>query len=104
MLVVKTRVLRWLQHALAAVGRTALSNYLGQSLVCTMIFYGHGFGLFGKVERWQQALIVVGVWAVQIVLSLVWLRYLRYGPAEWAWRSLTYWRLQPMRIRQIQEA
>jgi uncharacterized protein len=97
MLVVKTRVLRWLQHALAAVGRTALSNYLGQSLVCTLIFYGHGFGLFGNVDRWQQALIVFGVWGLQIGLSLAWLRCFRFGPAEWVWRSLTYWKCQPLR-------
>jgi uncharacterized protein len=82
---------------LAAVGRTALSNYLLQSILCTLIFYGHGLGLFGSVERVGQVAIVAGVWIVQIVLSNLWLRRFRFGPAEWLWRSATYRRWQPMR-------
>jgi len=80
------------------VGRTALTNYLGQSLLCTLIFYGHGLGLFGQVERYQQLLIVLGVWTMEILVSVLWLRQFRYGPMEWLWRSLTYLRLQPLRI------
>jgi uncharacterized protein len=81
---------------LAAVGRTALSNYLLQSVLCTWLFYGHGLGWFGAVERTGQAAVVVAVWVVQLVVSSLWLRRFRFGPAEWAWRSLTYVRLQPM--------
>jgi uncharacterized protein len=75
----------------------ALTNYLLQTLICTFIFYGHGFGLFGQLERSQQILVVFGVWALQLIISPLWLSYFRFGPAEWVWRSLTYWKLQPMK-------
>jgi len=97
MLLVRSTVLPGLQSRLATVGRMAFTNYLGQTLICTLIFYGHGLGLFCKMERWQQMLIVLAIWALQLWLSPLWLRYFRFGPMEWAWRSLTYWQLQPMR-------
>ncbi|MEM7331892.1 MAG: DUF418 domain-containing protein [Chloroflexota bacterium] len=82
---------------LAAVGRMALTNYLFHTVVATFIFYGHGLGLFGQVERIGQLLIVFGIWAAQLILSPIWLRYFKFGPAEWVWRSLTYGKLQPMK-------
>lgn len=88
--------LPWLQHAVAAVGRTALTNYLAQTILATFIFYGHGLGLFGSVSRAQQLLVVLGIWTVELIISPLWLRYFRFGPAEWLWRSLTYWSVQPM--------
>ena len=81
----------------AAVGRTALSNYLLQTVICTTIFYGHGLGLYGSVDRVGQLAIVVGVWAVQLIASPLWLRRYRFGPAEWVWRSLTYGERPPFR-------
>ncbi len=96
MLVAKAGALPKLSHALASVGRMALSNYLFHSIVATLIFYGHGLGLFGSVERIGQIGIVFAIWAVQLVLSPWWLARFKFGPAEWAWRSLTYWKLQPM--------
>ncbi len=81
----------------AAVGRMALTNYLMHTLVLTTIFYGHGLGLFGKVERKEQILFIVGLWTIQLIGSPLWLRHFRFGPAEWLWRSLTYWKIQPMR-------
>ncbi len=74
----------------------ALTNYLLQTLICTSIFYGHGLGLFGSFSRVQQILTVVAVWAVSLLLSPLWLRFFRFGPFEWLWRSLAYWKLQPM--------
>ena len=97
MLVCKAGLMPWLRRALSAVGRTAFTNYIGQTVICTLIFYGHGLGLYGSVSRVEQALIVLGVWAVQLAISTVWMWYFRFGPLEWAWRCLTYWRLQPMR-------
>lgn len=85
-----------LQAVLAAVGRMALSNYLLQTLMATTLFYGHGFGLFGAVERTGQLVVVLTIWIFQLVWSPLWLHYFRFGPAEWLWRSLTYWRSQPM--------
>lgn len=83
----------------AAVGRMALTNYLMQTVICTTIFYGHGLGLFGQVERVHQILIVFAIWMFQLIVSPIWLRHFHFGPAEWVWRSLTYLKLQPMRIR-----
>lgn len=98
MLIAKLSIMKKMLGLLSAVGRMALTNYLLQTLICTTIFYGHGFGLFGRVERLGQILIVFGVWIVQLLASPIWLRYYQFGPAEWLWRSLTYWKLQPMRI------
>jgi uncharacterized protein len=96
MFVCKAGWLPRLTHRLAFVGRMALSNYLLQSLICTLIFYGYGMGLFGRLERAQLLFVVAGVWALELAASPVWLRYFRFGPVEWLWRSLTYWRWQPM--------
>ncbi|MFY4815717.1 DUF418 domain-containing protein, partial [Haloarcula sp. AONF1] len=85
-------------RAVSAVGRTAFPNYLFKRVIATTIFYGHGLGLFGSVSRVEAMGIVVGIWAVQIVLSVVWLRYFRFGPVEWVWRTLTYGEAQPMRL------
>ncbi len=97
MLIVQSGALSWLTQRLAAVGRMALSNYLTHSIVCTTLFYGYAFGLFGTINRTGLALIVLTIWILQLVISPIWLKHFRFGPAEWVWRSLTYWRLQPMR-------
>lgn len=89
----------WLGRALAAVGRTALSNYLLHSLLCTWIFYGFGLGLYGSMERIGQIGIVVAIWVLQLIVSPLWLKRFRFGPAEWAWRSLSYGKLQPLRVQ-----
>ena len=99
MLIVRSGVLTWLTTRLAAVGRMALSNYLFDSIACTTLFYGYGFGLFGHINRTGLAAIVLAFWIIQLLVSPIWLKHFRYGPAEWLWRSLTYWRLQPMRQR-----
>jgi uncharacterized protein len=88
----------WLTGPLAATGRLALTNYIGQTVIGITLFYGFGFGLFGRLERWQLALIFLAVAAVQIGGSVLWLRYFRYGPLEWVWRSLIFGRARPMRV------
>lgn len=90
MLIMRAGVWRTVQRWLANVGRLALSNYLLQSVICTTIFYGHGFGLFGSVSRVQQLGVVVLVWIVLIVFSNAWLKRHDFGPMEWLWRRLTY--------------
>lgn len=97
LILVKAQLLAPLARALTAVGRTAFSNYLLQSILCTTVFYGYGLGLFGDLSRLELALFVVLVWAIQLTISPLWLARYRFGPAEWLWRSLTYWKLQPMR-------
>ncbi|WP_116091469.1 DUF418 domain-containing protein [Sphingomonas crusticola] len=80
---------RWLTARLAAAGRMAFSNYLGTSLIMTTIFYGYGLGLFGLLSRAQLYLLVLGQWLLILGWSQPWLRRFRYGPFEWAWRSLS---------------
>ncbi len=87
----------FLSKWLAPVGRMALTNYLMQSIIATFIFYGHGLGLFGTVGRANQWWIILGIWIFQIFFSRWWMQHFRFGPFEWLWRSLTYWRLQPFR-------
>ena len=80
----------------SAVGRLALTNYLMHSLICTYIFYGWGLGLFHQLDRVGQWKIVLSIFAFQLIFSPFWLRYFRFGPVEWLWRSATYARWQPM--------
>lgn len=81
----------------APVGRAALSNYILQSVICTTIFYSHGLGLFGQVGPAVNLLIVALVIALQVALSAWWMERFRFGPAEWAWRSLSYGRAMKLR-------
>ena len=85
-------------RAFIAVGKMAFTNYLMQTIICTTLFYGHGFGLFGKLDRLEQVGIVVLIWIFQLIVSPLWLKYFRYGPVEWLWRTLTYMRRQPMML------
>jgi len=98
-LILKTGFVRGLVARFAAVGRMALSNYLLHSVILTTVFYGYGLGLYGEVPRFWQMGFVVAVVGLQLVLSPWWLTRYRFGPVEWAWRSLTYWERQPMRRR-----
>ena len=98
MLLCKAGAIQWLTLRLAAVGQMALTNYLFDTLVCTTIFCGWGFGMFGRLERYQLYYVVAAIWAVEFIGSRIWLAHFRFGPAEWVWRSLTYWKRQPMRL------
>ncbi len=97
MRVCQAGVLAGARARLAAVGRMALSNYLAQSVIAVSIFYGYGLGLFGQVSRPALWLVILGIWFLQLVWSPWWLTRFRFGPAEWLWRCLTYWRRQPFR-------
>ena len=98
MLIFKMPNLKKMAWPLARVGQMALSNYILQTLLCTFLFYGHGFAQFGKFSRVEQLLTVLAVSLIQITFSCIWLNYFRFGPLEWLWRSLTYWRRQPLLI------
>jgi len=82
---------------LAPAGRMALTNYLLQSLFWTWVFFGYGLGFYGEVPRAAWVPLALAFFALQILFSRWWLDRFRFGPAEWLWRSATYWRLQPMR-------
>jgi uncharacterized protein len=88
----------------APVGRTALTNYLLQTVICVFIFYGYGFGLFGKVGATGATLIALGIFLVQIFLSALWLKFFAYGPMEWIWRQLTYRQRLDLRLKPRQTA
>jgi len=87
----------FLTRPLAALGRMALTNYIGQSLISIFLFYGFGFALVGAFELYELYGVVLGVWAAQTAFSMVWLRHFRLGPLEWVWRSLIYGYRQPLR-------
>ncbi|MEM7335956.1 MAG: DUF418 domain-containing protein [Chloroflexota bacterium] len=89
-----------LQNRFAAVGRMALTNYIGQSLIGTTIFYGFGFGLFGYLDRVQQLGIIGLIWVFQLLFSTWWLNRFQYGPLEWVWRILSHRRWQPLQKKQ----
>ena len=103
--------LGWIVHALqspawarrlawlAPAGRMALTNYLLQSLVCTLVFYHYGLGYFEQLARAWQVPFVLALFLAQVLLSRWWLRRFRFGPMEWLWRSLTYLKPQPMRLQ-----
>jgi uncharacterized protein len=82
---------------LAPAGRMALTNYLMQSVVGTLVFYGYGLGLWGEVGRSGQVGIVLVVFAAQVAFSHWWLARFRFGPMEWLWRAGTYLQWPPMR-------
>ncbi len=97
MLLCQTGMWNGLATRLAAVGRMAFTNYIAQTVICTTLFYGHGFGLFGSVDRVGQAGIVLTIWALLLAASPWWLARFRAGPLEWLWRSLVYGKRQPFR-------
>ncbi len=89
--------LQWLASKIAGAGRMALTNYLTQSIICTTIYYGYGLGMYGRVGIVNGMLLTLAIYIVQLIWSHYWLQYFRFGPFEWAWRSLTYRRLQPLK-------
>ena len=102
MLVCQSGRLPGVRSRLAAVGRMALTNYLLQSLIAVSIFYGYSLGLYGHFSRLELWWFILGIWALQLALSPWWLQRFRFGPAEWLWRTLTYWRRQPMRRERLE--
>ncbi len=84
-------------RSVAAAGQMALTNYLAQSVIFSVIFYGFGFGLFGRFGSAAAAVLGLAVFAGQLVTSQWWLRRFRFGPVEWLWRSLAYGQKQPLR-------
>jgi uncharacterized protein len=97
MLACKTPAFRRLTRPIAAAGRMAFSNYIGQTVIAWYIFYGTGLGFYNEIGRSGQLLIVASVWVTQLIVSQIWLKYFRFGPLEWLWRSLTYGNRQPFR-------
>ncbi|WP_394849429.1 DUF418 domain-containing protein [Pendulispora brunnea] len=98
LLLLRGRFRPWLLH-LAPLGRMAFTNYLTESIFFTAVFYGYGLNLLGKVGYAAAALMGIIFFAAQGILSAIWLRHFRFGPFEWAWRTMTYGAWQPFRKR-----
>lgn len=81
----------------AAIGKMSLSNYLFQSVLATLLFYSYGLGLYGEMSLFNGTLLVFAIFAVQLLLSSLWLQQFAYGPVEWLWRTVTY--VKPVKLQ-----
>ncbi len=99
LMIFKAGLMKGLLKRIAAVGQMALSNYLLTSIAMKVVFVWGPWHWYGYVEYYKIYYAVAAMWIVNMAFSSVWLRYFEFGPVEWAWRSLTYWKRQPMRIR-----
>jgi uncharacterized protein len=96
-LLYKAGFMQGLFRRLEAVGQMAFTNYIMHSVICTFFFFGYGLSYFGELEYYQLYFVVAAIWIFQLIVSPLWLQFFLYGPLEWLWRSLTYWRIQPFR-------
>lgn len=87
----------WCWQVLAAAGRLSLTNYLVQSIFCTLFFTGFGMNNYGRLNQLELYWMVAEIWLVQIVFSVFWLKYFTQGPAEWLWHSLVTLEWQPLK-------
>jgi uncharacterized protein len=88
--------------AFSSVGRMALTNYLLTSALCQFVFAWGPWKLFAELEYYQLCRCVLGVWTINLTLSTLWLRHFAFGPIEWMWRSLTYAKIPPMMLRNVE--
>lgn len=77
-------------NVLSKIGKTALSNYIFQSVILGLLFYGYGFGMYNRFSRFELLVFVFFIWVIQIFCTFIWLRYNKQGPLEFLWRKLTY--------------
>lgn len=84
---------------LAPLGKMALTNYISHSIILSSLFYGYAGAMFGQVGRAEQVIIVVLILLVQVVFCHFWLKVFRFGPLEWLWRSFTYLKWQPLKVK-----
>lgn len=89
----------WLKvlYPFSLVGRMSLSNYILHNVLLSLIFYGYGLGLYGKIGPFAQAPILLGLMVVSMLFSSLWLKYFHWGPLEWLWRAATQGQFPPMK-------
>jgi uncharacterized protein len=104
MLLLRINFLNRIWRSLAAVGRMAFTNYFLQTIICTLFFYGYGMGYFGRLTQVQLYFMVLELWLIQIVFSVIWLRFFTMGPVEWLWRYLTYNKKLPLKKKAADSA
>ena len=96
-LLYKSGKIQGLFRRLEAVGQMAFTNYISHSVICTLFFFGYGLGYYGHLQYYQTYILALAIWALQLIVSPLWLKHFRFGPLEWLWRTLTYWKIQPIR-------
>ncbi|NBB18457.1 DUF418 domain-containing protein [Runella sp. CRIBMP] len=96
-LLYKSGMVQGLMNRLVAVGRMAFTNYISHSVICTLFFFGYGLNYFAELEFYQIYFVAFAIWIFQLIISPIWLKYFLFGPLEWLWRSLTYWKIQPFK-------
>jgi len=96
-LLYRSAILQRLFRRLEAVGQMAFTNYLMHTVMCSLIFFGYGLNQFGEWQYYHICLVAAAIWAFQLIVSPLWLRAFNFGPLEWLWRMLTYWRVPAMR-------
>ncbi len=101
MLAYRAGWLRWLFARLRAVGQMAFTNYIVQTVICSLVFFGYGLNQFGEWQYYQLYWLVLAIWAFQLIVSPLWLRGFQFGPLEWLWRTLTYGAMQPFVRRSV---
>ena len=99
MLLFDTRAGRILADLLAPAGRMALSNYVLQSLICSLVFFAYGWRMMGQVTPWAGLLLAAAIFSVQLLVSRWWLHHFSYGPLEWLLRAFTNLRISPLQRR-----
>jgi uncharacterized protein len=99
LVLLKAGAFKWLFRRVAAVGQMALSNYLLTSITMMTVFVWGSWHWYGYVEYYKVYYAVAAMWIFNMTFSSIWLLYFEFGPVEWVWRSLTYWKRQPMLIR-----
>lgn len=97
MLIIQSGMWKNFIGGLGAVGRMALTNYVMQSIICTLFFFGYGLNFYATFRYHEIFYVVFAIWILQFWLSSIWLNYFQFGPLEWLWRTLTYRKIQPMR-------
>jgi uncharacterized protein len=100
-LLIKGGYLRGLFNSMKAVGQMAFSNYIMQTLICSLFFFGYGLNFYNELELYQVFGVAIIIWIIQLIISPIWLKYYRFGPLEWLWRSLTYRKWQPLKRQQV---
>lgn len=100
MWLLRVKLFNWVWKGLAATGQMAFTNYLLQTIICTFFFYGYGLGYFGRLKQWELYFIVTEIALVQVVFSVLWLRYYSMGPFEWLLRCLVYRKRFPIKKHQ----
>lgn len=96
-LLIQSRQVQGLLNRLSAVGQMAFTNYVMHTVICTLVFYGYGLNQYAEWQFYQLYYLVAAIWVLQLIVSPIWLRHFQFGPLEWVWRSLTYWKMQPFR-------